>query len=84
MTYELYYNALYPEITQQQMDDDSDLSVGIYPDVLNTLPSYVASQLKMQDDPQLGTIMRNEFELLCQRLQINDYYEPGHFESEGG
>lgn len=95
--YKLYYYALYGEIPLDlaTTDSDRDLTLDYYQDgelvftgipqsVLNTLPSYIASQLQAQDDPQRSTILRNEFELMCSRLDTTNYYNIESFISEGG
>lgn len=96
-TYKLYYYALYSEIpldlattdadrdlTKDHFDESGNLIMtGISQSVLNTLPSYIASQLQAQDDPQRSTILRNEFELMSSRLESNNLYNIEGFISEG-
>lgn len=96
-TYTLYYYALYGYIplTLAVSDADRDLTKDHYSDgildftaipqsVLNTLPSYIASQLQGQDDPQRSAILRNEFELMCSRLDSTNFYNIESFVSKGG
>ena len=80
--YNLYYNALWHEITKD--DIEQDLVLDIDYSILNCLPTYMASQLLSQDDIQRSTILKNEFELMLSRLDTNIMYESDHFESSGG
>lgn len=80
--YVIYYEALYPEITKEDVINDTNLMVD--KSVLNCIPSYVASQVLSQDDVQRSTILKNEFELLLSRLNTDVMYEVKHFQSTGG
>lgn len=80
--YKILYNALWHEITQDDIVDD--LILDIDSSVLNCLPTYVASQLLAQDDVQRSTILKNEFELMLARLDTNIMYETNHYKSNGG
>ena len=95
--YKLYYYALYGEIPSNLAvsDADRDLTKDFYLDgelvftgipqsVLNTLPTYIASQLQGQDDPQRSSILRNEFEVMCGRLDDTNFYNIEGFTSKGG
>lgn len=64
-------------------DSDTEFN-GIYESVLDCLPTYIASQLLAQDDVQKSTILRNEFEVLTQRLETKELFQNRHFHSEGG
>ena len=65
-------------------ESDEIVFNGIYSSVLDCLPTYMASQLIAQDDVQKSTILRNEFEVLAQRLETNIMYQNESFRSEGG
>lgn len=80
-TYEIYYNALWQEITTD-IKNDADLSIPA--SVLNCVPSYVASQLLSQDDMQRSAILKNEFELMLSRLDTDTMIQAKHFSSIGG
>lgn len=80
--YKLLYNALWHEITKQDIVDDVELDIDT--SVLNCLPTYMASQLLSQDDIQRSTILKNEFELMLARLDTNIMYETNHYKSNGG
>jgi len=96
--YELYYYALYGyiplnlavsdsdrDLTKDHYDENGKLDfTGIPQSILNVLPSYIASQLQGQDDPQRSAILRNEFELMCSRLDDTNFYNIEGFISEGG
>ena len=80
-TYRVYYNATYPEITKQIIEDDTILDIPF--SILICIPTYVASQLLSQDDVQRSTILRNEFELMLSRLDTTVIYEEQHYHSKG-
>lgn len=80
--YKIYYNALWKEITKDDIINDTTLPIDV--SVLNCLPTYMASQLLSQDDIQRSAILKNEFELLLARLDTEIMYESNHFKSEGG
>lgn len=79
--YNIFYNALYEQITEEYMDD-KELPIDI--SVLNCIPSYVASQILAEDDITRSTVLKNEYELMLSRLDINVMYEANHFKSNGG
>ena len=82
--YNIYYNALWNEITDDDVRNDKNNVLNIDASVLNCVPSYIASQLLSQDDPQRSTILKNEFELMLSRLDTNVMYQEKHFTSPGG
>lgn len=65
-------------------DPDEVVFNGIYSSVLDCLPTYIAAQLLAQDDLQKSSILKNEFEVLCQRLENNIMYQNESFKSPGG
>jgi len=65
-TYNITYNATYPDI--YDIDDIDDLVLDIPYEVISIVPTYVAAQLSAQDDPVRATMLRNEFEVLLSRL----------------
>ena len=79
--YNIFYNALYEQITED-VEETTDLAID--QSVLNCIPSYVASQILAEDDIQRSTILKNEYELMLSRLDINVMYEANHFKSNGG
>lgn len=76
-TYKIYYNALYPEISDTDIKDDAVLEID--PSVLNLLPSYVASQCLTEDNIQKSVRLQNEFELGLSRLDNGELFEVKHF-----
>ena len=63
--YKIYYNAEYPSVA-----DNDDLSY-IPLNVLKIIPTYVAGQLLMNDDPSKAVQLKNEFEIKLSRLDNN-------------
>lgn len=80
--YTFVYNALYPEIVLSDIVNDTELDIDT--SVLYCLPSYVASQLLSQTDPQRSAILRNEFELQIARLDNNVVATSQSYNNEGG
>ena len=80
--YVIYYNALWEDITQEVIDEDSVLTT--HTSVLNCLPTYIASQCLAQDDIQRSTSLKNDFELMLSRLDTNIMYQEQHYKSTGG
>ena len=64
-TYKIWYNAEYDKVT------DTTDELNIPSQVLNLIPSYVASQLLMGEDPIKATQLKNEFETMMARLDTN-------------
>lgn len=80
--YTVIYNALYPEISFTDIINDTELYID--QTVLYTIPSYVASSLLADTDPQRSAILRNEFELLASRIDNTRMDNTTVFTSEGG
>lgn len=80
--YVIYYNALWEDITEQDIKEDTELTTHI--SVLNCLPTYIASQCLAQDDVQRSASLRNEFESMLSRLDTNIMYQEQHYQSKGG
>lgn len=53
-------------------------------DILECIPSYIASQCYKIDDEVKSSIYRNEFELLYARIDNTDYSDTKDFEIGGG
>lgn len=66
------------------VDSEDIVFNGISSSVLECLPTYIASQLLLQDDAQKSTMLRNEFEVLVQRLENNIMFQNESFVSKGG
>lgn len=80
--YVIYYNALWDDVTEQDVKEDTELTTHI--SVLNCLPTYIASQCLAQDDVQRSASLRNEFESMLSRLDTNVMYQGQHYRSTGG
>ena len=80
--YVIYYNATWPNITEEDVRNDSKLITHV--SVINCLPTYIASQVLSQDDVQRSAILKNEFELMLSRLDTNITYQNNHYRSSGG
>lgn len=83
-SYKIFYNALWQEINEEYMDARKPKDLPIDQSVLNCIPTYVASQILAEDDPQRSAVLRNEYELMLSRLDTTTMYEEGHFKSTGG
>lgn len=67
--YSISYNARW--LTFNLNDGDVELNAPI--DVLECIPTYVASQCMKVDDEQKAAMLRNEFEMLMARIDDSDY-----------
>lgn len=52
---------------------DDDFELDCPDDILECLPSYIASQLYKIDDEVKSAILRNEYEMMIARIDENDY-----------
>ena len=66
--YNVSYNARWHKFT---IDENSELEVPI--DILECIPTYVASQCMKVDDEQKAAMLRNEFEILFARIDDTNY-----------
>jgi hypothetical protein len=81
-TYIVYYNALWENITEDDIKNDKDLTTHL--SVIECLPTYIASQCLAQDDVQRSASLKNDFELMLSRLDTNIMYQNNHYRSIGG
>lgn len=77
--YSISYNARW--LTFGNQDNDTVLEAPI--DVLECIPSYVASQCMKVDDEQKAAMLRNEFETLMARIDNTDYKSTKTFKIGG-
>lgn len=63
--YDIQYNAEYDKVTIETVE------LNIPRQILNLIPSYVAGQLLMGEDPIKATQLKNEFETMMARLDTN-------------
>lgn len=52
---------------------DDDFELDCPDDILDAIPSYIASQLYKIDDETKSAILRNEYEMAIARIEENDY-----------
>ena len=67
--YSVSYNSRWHEFGG---DDDND-ELNIPPDILDCIPSYVASQCIKVDDDYKASVLRNEFEVLFSRIDDTNF-----------
>lgn len=70
--YRIFYRGRWYFFTKN-MDNDIDLSEFVPNDVLDCIPSYVASQCYKIDDEVKSSIYRNEYEMFLARIDDTDY-----------
>lgn len=62
---------------------DDSVELEIPDDIVECLPSYIASQLFKIDDEQKSSIYRNEFEMMIARIDENEYFTNKEFNGRG-
>lgn len=77
----VFYNGLYPHV---ESGDDDLVKRGIPVSVMNVIPTYVASELLMEDDIQKATMYRNQFEILAARLETSEDFRVEEIRVKGG
>jgi hypothetical protein len=71
-TYLISYKARWIDFSSASgIDDDTELEVPF--DILDCIPSYIASQCYKIDDLQRAQIFRNEYEMFIARIDDTDY-----------
>ena len=80
-TFYISYNA-----TWFVFDKSTDLNIVIDApnDVLDCIPSFVASQCYKIDDEYKSSVFRNEYEIMLSRIDNTHYKEPRDIYIEGG
>ena len=78
--YNISYNARWFDFTDA--NEYMDLSF-VPADVLDCIPSYIASQCYKVDDEVKSSIYRNEYEIFLARIDNSDYTNTGTFKIEG-
>lgn len=79
--YRIAYKAKWVKFTTT-MSDEVELDVP--DDILECLPSYIASQCFKVDDEQKSQIYRNEYEMFLARIDENDYNDNKSMKIGGG
>lgn len=80
-TYTIPYDARWTTFTKN-MSDDTPL--GIPDDVLDCIPSYIASQCYKMDDEYKSSVFRNEYEMFLSRINDTDYRNTRTIKIRGG
>lgn len=78
-TFQISYNARW--ITFSQLDDDYVLDVPT--DILDCLPSYIASQCFKIDDEYKASVYRNEYEIFLARIDDTHFKNSKTLRVEG-
>lgn len=75
------YNARWITFDVGDVNDGKQLDVP--DDILDCLPSYIASQCMIIDDEYKASVLRNEYEMMLARIDDTDYSDNGNFFVEG-
>lgn len=75
------YKASWYKFTTTTNDD---AGLDIPDDIVECIPSYIASQLFKIDDEQKSAIYRNEYEMALARIDENEYFTNKSFSDRGG
>lgn len=76
------YNARWIQ-TFVGMEPETELANGTPRDILDSIPSYVASQCMKIDDEYKSATFRNEYEMFLARIDDTDYKNTKTFKIEG-
>lgn len=68
--YAISYNARWFTFTNSIYNDQM---INVPSDILDCIPSYVASQCMKIDDEQKAAVLRNEFEIMLARIDNTDF-----------
>lgn len=80
-TYHIAYNARWWTFTDTQ---DDNTIVDVPNDILDCIPSYIASQCYKIDDEIRAQLFRNEYELALARINNNVAFSPKTIKIAGG
>ena len=73
------YNARWITFTNQ----DGDYEIDVPTDILDCIPSYIASQCYKIDDEYKASVFRNEYEIFLSRIDDTDFRNTKTFKIEG-
>ena len=73
------YNARWITFTNQ----DNSVEIDVPTDILDCLPSYIASQCFKIDDEYKASVFRNEYEIFLSRIDDTDFRNTKTFRIEG-
>ena len=80
-TFHISYNARWFTFRK---DIDNDLVLDVPEDILECIPSYIASQCFKIDDEYKSSVFRNEYEMMLARIDNTHYKNTKTFEIGGG
>lgn len=80
-TYTIPYDARWTTFTKN-MSDNAPLAIPY--DVLDCIPSYIASQCYKMDDEYKSSVFRNEYEMFLSRINDTDYRNTRTMKIRGG
>lgn len=78
--YNISYSARWFVFTDNMKDNDE---LNVPDDILDCLPSYIASQCAKMDDDTKASIFRNEYEIALSRIDNTDYKNTKTFKLGG-
>lgn len=80
-TYLISYKARWVDFSASEVDDSDEIDAPS--DVLDCIPSYIASQCYKIDDLTRAQIFRNEYEMLLARVEDSNYKNTKTFKIGG-
>jgi hypothetical protein len=75
-TYQISYKARWIDFSQELAEDDV---LDVPADILECIPSYIASQCFKIDDQHKSQVFRNEYEIFFARIDDTDYKNTKNF-----
>ena len=80
-TYQISYNARWFDFLSLGLDDNTPLDIPM--DILDCIPSYIASQCFKIDDEYKSSVFRNEYEIALARIDDTNYKNTKTFKIGG-
>jgi hypothetical protein len=72
-TFIISYNARWITFSTSDLGQDDNTQLNVPMDILECLPSYIASQCMKVDDDYKASVLRNEFEMMVARIDDTHY-----------
>lgn len=72
-TFIISYNARWITFSTSELGQDDNTQLNVPMDILECLPSYIASQCMKVDDDYKASVLRNEFEMMVARIDDTHY-----------
>lgn len=72
-TFIISYNARWITFRTSETGQDDNTELNVPMDILECLPSYIASQCMKVDDDYKASVLRNEFEMMIARIDDTHY-----------